>query len=998
MTYNQKLLEKVQTDRFGTVQYTNNSSVAKTITKTDDLISIDIEDFIYNNGSFIGSVIAKKAIIKLINVNNKYNLGTENLVDKTITISTGAIIDKGLVTEEIVTNSWGDFVVTSVENDNPNQVCTVVAYDKTIYLNKQYVSDATYPSTIADIFESVCTQCNLTYSSSTFLNSDFVVADDQYAGKTCRQVMTDIAKMAMGFVSVDSAVLTIKQLGTSPVTNTINKNTYYSLEILPVSSPINKLSIGLSFVDGGDTSRQDNSSISTYGQNELKLSDIGFLYTSALRELAIDTMFAEISGVSYLPYTCTYLGYDNVRAGDMITVTDVYNNSYNTYIFNHKFVFDGGFDGSIETTALTKSANTYEVANNTVNTVKKSEISIDNNTNEISILSGQVDDLTPYIQTLTSDTGVITLTDTPDSTGAVSELKLNNFSLELLYPMSVANSDYDLYPYQYLYPPYYNVYHITFGDESDFSGSNTTISVYSPIPLQTLGAVSDEILIQNNILYVVQRLGYTGATLGELAEPITYNLGNAVVQTYDTNTYIKLFRFEPDISCTYLKKNDLTSIFSTNINTESSIKVAIDNITLTSDKISLEGYTSINGSFTFDTEGNFIIGDYVNAGKYNLLENSSALYGLADWTVSNGYNSNINPHFGVRAINNNYSEDININYFKDTLSGSYIDIVASSYETNKTEYAITKETSVDALTEYGISFKNIATPIGDEYEGEYASYNIFTVQLLESFSDTFSIDKTTTLFTTSELLSQTLQQKHKTFTTDEHTRKIKIKFICQANFAVHPSSNAWLRISDILIDTQITERPWTPNKNEEDYGSIQITRSDIKIFDNGNTEVLTKINKGGVQTNALTVEEDAYTQVNKKVLNTGDISNILTGTSTVKALSEAKGKELSDKHNNESWSTPTFLNGWVNYGGGFQTAGYYKHDNRVYLTGLVKSGTIGENIFVLPTGYRPTGTQLYVVNSNGSFGTVYVDGVGNVIPQIGNNAWVSLDGINFRTD
>lgn len=401
MAYNQKLLEKVQTDRFGTITYINSNNETKTITKSDDLIKIEIEDFICNNGNFIGSVIAKKATIELINTSNKYNLGTENLTDKTIEISTGAIIDKGLVTEETVTNSWGEFIINSIDSTSTEDVCTIIAYDKIIYLNKNYVSTVTYPSTILDIFESVCAQCGLTYSSSAFLNSDFVVADDQYEGKTCRQVISDIAKMAMGFVRINGEEVSINTLGTTPVTNTINKNTTYTLNISPVSSPINKLSIGLSVVNGGETSREDSTSIGLNGQNELRLDDIGFLYTSDLRELAIDGMFTAISGLSFLPFNCTYLGYDNIRAGNMITVTDIANNSYNSYIFNHMFTFDGGFEGEITTDILSKSANTYTNTNTNVINIKKAEISINENKDSISSLTSRVVDTETSITSMT---------------------------------------------------------------------------------------------------------------------------------------------------------------------------------------------------------------------------------------------------------------------------------------------------------------------------------------------------------------------------------------------------------------------------------------------------------------------------------------------------------------------------------------------------------------------------------------------------------------------
>lgn len=96
------------------------------------------------------------------------------------------------------------------------------------------------------------------------------------------------------------------------------------------------------------------------------------------------------------------------------------------------------------------------------------------------------------------------------------------------------------------------------------------------------------------------------------------------------------------------------------------------------------------------------------------------------------------------------------------------------------------------------------------------------------------------------------------------------------------------------------------------------------------------------------------------------------------------------------WITPTLSGTWVDYGAPWQGAGYRKLNNEVVeLRGLVRSGTIGTAIFVLPAGFRPAADEYFAVNSNGAFGTVSVDSSGNVTPQVGSTSYVSLAGIHF---
>lgn len=100
----------------------------------------------------------------------------------------------------------------------------------------------------------------------------------------------------------------------------------------------------------------------------------------------------------------------------------------------------------------------------------------------------------------------------------------------------------------------------------------------------------------------------------------------------------------------------------------------------------------------------------------------------------------------------------------------------------------------------------------------------------------------------------------------------------------------------------------------------------------------------------------------------------------------------------EAYTDATYLNSWVDYNATTHNkGGYYKSlDGVVHLQGVVKSGTIGQPIFTLPTGYRPSKTLVFTVPSNGAFGVLEVQTDGDVVATTGNNTYVSLEGIAFR--
>ena len=119
-------------------------------------------------------------------------------------------------------------------------------------------------------------------------------------------------------------------------------------------------------------------------------------------------------------------------------------------------------------------------------------------------------------------------------------------------------------------------------------------------------------------------------------------------------------------------------------------------------------------------------------------------------------------------------------------------------------------------------------------------------------------------------------------------------------------------------------------------------------------------------------------------------------------MSETKLKKqaMTDESWHEIGATgePAFQNSWVNYGSGYATAAFMKDAlGFVHIKGSIKSGTVAQPIFTVPTAYRPATIQQFAIPSNAALATLQINTVGEVtILACGSNAWASLDVMCYK--
>ena len=161
--------------------------------------------------------------------------------------------------------------------------------------------------------------------------------------------------------------------------------------------------------------------------------------------------------------------------------------------------------------------------------------------------------------------------------------------------------------------------------------------------------------------------------------------------------------------------------------------------------------------------------------------------------------------------------------------------------------------------------------------------------------------------------------------------------------------------------------------------------STLDLRDAGGTSRLSIIDNG-----RLDLKEDN----GSVALSIATNGNVGIGTTSPSAKLTVTGGTTNLQQ--ENWRIPTLLNSWQNYGGSFNRIGYFKDSQGiVHLKGLVRNGT-SNLIFNLPSGYRPSGTEIYVVIAGNAIGRVDINSSGAVSRVVGSATYISLDSITFR--
>ncbi len=398
--FKQNCKENIGLNRYGRIHVIEDDIDIIGENYNGQLVDFTIEDNCYVDNTFIGTTVAKKITVNILNPDNLINL--EN---KTIDVYVGIEINGKL--EEI---PYGTYIIEKPDDKEVQQKTSFTGYDYMIKFNPKYKDRVKYPIKLSNLLLDLCDQVGLELGNTDFTNADYMVLGNPFTNnEDCRTVLSNITQLAGGFAKIgrDNKVYirTLKNIPDLIRVKDIHNMPVKDLHLLPVSmlstykenteenldgnnyfedfskneqwGEVNSLVLSISNVEGENTARTDEESIKKNGLTEITITDNYFLINEDERNKVIEPLWENLKGLHYLPFKTKYYGYPHLDGGDAIAIDDSKDVPYLSYVFNHTFKFNGAFDGNIETQAMTKTQIAYKNIQNIKSKFRRVELAVD---------------------------------------------------------------------------------------------------------------------------------------------------------------------------------------------------------------------------------------------------------------------------------------------------------------------------------------------------------------------------------------------------------------------------------------------------------------------------------------------------------------------------------------------------------------------------------------------------------------------------------------------
>ena len=605
-------------------------------------------------------------------------LDIESSVD--IPIGTKISYKKGLLVNGAYEYlDYGSFYVYKSEKSEDKRNYNITCYDAMLFSMIEYTGmSITFPITVRAYLTALCNKIGVPFLSSgtNFVNYNralqvdpFVDADGNSLGFTIRDIFDNLSQVTASNICIGNNGTTegIEVRYVTETNDTIDGDYLKDVNVnfAEKYGPIN--SIVLSRAGGSDNVYlQDEDSIEENGLCELKITDNEIMNFND-RSDYLPEILEKLDGLEYYVNDYSSTGICYYEPCDMYHI-EIDDNTYQCIMFNDEINTTTGLEELVHTEIPEEAQTDYTKADKTDRRINQTYMIVDKQNQQIQAVISRTDEFDETLTQLQLDvdgietmvsgvydltrksSGVQEITLDPCMQGYLLEMHIygNNTVFDYLFPAD------DLFPSDTLYPK---------GDSrievEDKDGNIVTYELRVMDVLRANEEVRDEYILKDNFAKVIRRVNPDGTT--KEVEQVE-EIGKYTIYVSEGLNKIRIKNYVANIDAKYIIKNNYTDQFTTQIQTQSQIKQA-------SNQIMLEV------SEQYETQG-------------DANENYSRLTQTAQ-EISTEVSKKVGNNEVISKINQS-AEAVTINANKISLAGKTIDMTTDNIAINSTNFKVNK--------------------------------------------------------------------------------------------------------------------------------------------------------------------------------------------------------------------------------------------------------------------------------------------------------------------
>lgn len=574
---------------------------------------------------------------------------------------------------------YGSFYVYKSEKSEDKRNYNITCYDAMLFSMVEYTGmSIVFPITVRAYLTALCNKIGVPFLSSgtNFVNYNremqvdpFVDADGNSLGFTIRDILDNLSQVTASNICIGKSGNT-EGVEVRYITETNDTIDGDHLKDVNVNfgekyGPIN--SIVLSRAGGSDNVYlQDEDSVEENGLCELKITDNEIMNFND-RSDYLPEILEKLDGLEYYVNDYSSTGICYYEPCDMYHI-EIDDNTYQCIMFNDEINTTTGLEELVHTEIPEEAQTDYTKADKTDRRINQTYMIVDKQNQQIQAVITRTDEFDETLTQLQLDvdgietmvsgvydltrksSGVQEITLDPCMQGYLLEMHIygNNTVFDYLFPAD------DLFPSDTLYPK---------GDSrievEDKDGNIVTYELRVMDVLRANEKVRDEYILKDNFAKVIRRVNPDGTT--KETEEVE-EIGKYTIYVSEGLNKIRIKNYVANIDAKYIIKNNYTDQFTTQIQTQSQIKQA-------SNQIMLE----VSEQYETQNDAN---------------ENYSRLTQTAQ-EISTEVSKKVGNNEVISKINQS-AEAVTINANKISLAGKTINMTSDNIAINSTNFSVDK--------------------------------------------------------------------------------------------------------------------------------------------------------------------------------------------------------------------------------------------------------------------------------------------------------------------